>query len=221
MKGLNKIPSLKMLMHVYNELQSNSNFPVKKIVLWSQWTRFDPRLGEILIEYLKLNWKRMNPVELHYENLKSPWPQALGVLLEHIKSLELTDSHLFSIFSDLVTYSVEPIEYQAFAIGLYKPGGAELWERAVRPHPFFSKWGFFEAIPMLSKMTTLNEQTLVSVEVRKNILRNLLKTKKQIRVQDYIEACRFAIHRRQAERDLLNFFKLKIKGKTRSRVYSR
>jgi len=88
MKGLEKIPSHKALQKAYEKIYLNEGIQVSQIAKWSQWVRFDPRLGEILINYIEKNWKEINPVSLNKVLLKSPWPAAFGVLLSTL-SLKL------------------------------------------------------------------------------------------------------------------------------------
>src|SRR5262245_10218933 len=80
MKGLSSVPSLKSLQFAYDKLLKNS-FSAKDLALWTQWSRLDPRLAEILVSNFSKNWKKISPIELNIEILKQPWSAALGVLL--------------------------------------------------------------------------------------------------------------------------------------------
>jgi hypothetical protein len=221
------IPSRKKLIQVYNLLQaSKQKLTEKDIIEWAGYSRFDPRLAEILISYLTLSWRTFNPLKMRELNLSEAWPQTLAVLLEHVElNLKNTkkdsDVQLFKLFKDLLLFDIQPAEYQSYTIGLFSVGGQLQKKCSELPHPIFKKWGFYENDLFLSKTSKGREQTLYDVETRKRVLKSLLKTNKKISVNDYIEACRFSIHRRQAERDLSQFFKLKKTGRTRGRLYSR
>jgi hypothetical protein len=221
MKGLVELPSITNITKAYNNFYSNKKISETNIILYSEWSRFDPRLGEILVEYLKKNWSSLNPILLRDINTSSPWPQALAVILEHVIHLEILQPKLFKFFKALVLEGIEPIKYQAFTIGVFKPGGKEIKSSAINPHPFFEKWGFYEANPFFSKISDVKSTTLLDKDVRKSILKALLSRRKEVTVNDYLGACRHAIHRRQAERDLNNFFKLKKRGQTRNRIYTK
>lgn len=169
------------------------------------------------------HWARLNPLKLRQENLSSSfsvWPQALAVILEHVKHSRPKEAAIFLHFYHICIFSIQPAPYQSFSIGLFKPGGKQLFNRATKPHPFFKKWGYYESTPFYSKHEQRPQETFLDRKTRKQILGDLLKEKKMLKVKDYLEACCYAIHRRQAERDLKSFFKLKTRGNTRSRVYS-
>ena len=96
MKGLLDIPNESSLTGAYSRLQAAlmakkkdraSRIKCSELAVWSQWTRFDARLGEILIDYLSRNWKRINGVNLNNQISKQPWPAILGVILEHVQFL--------------------------------------------------------------------------------------------------------------------------------------
>jgi hypothetical protein len=220
MLGLHKKPTPHSLLKAYNQLQSSKQISEDECILYAQWSRFDPRLGEILVQYLTQNWQQLNPMVLRQKNQNAPCPQALAVIFEHVKHNKLQEAQIFHHFFHLCVDGIKPAPYQSYTIGLFQPGGMQLFLRALRPHPFYSKWGFYESTPLYTKWAQVPQRTFLDRATRKRILREILKTKKQIKASDYIEACHYAIHPRQAERDLRSFFKLKIIGQTRSRLYS-
>ncbi|MCB0350335.1 MAG: hypothetical protein KDD38_04070 [Bdellovibrionales bacterium] len=225
-----KIPTLKDLENTYQILNSKAAIADSDLVKYAHWSRFDPRLGEILVGYIEKNWMKHNPISIRKENLKSQFPQALPVMLEHAKpqltgnqgiKKHLEDQNIFKHFQAIIEEGLLPAPYQSFSIGIYNPGGKLLRQKALNPHPFFKKWGFYETDPFYNKDGGKNIGTHINPATRKNILRALLADKKTITVNDYLEACHFAVDRRQAERDLNTFYKLKKFGNTRSRTYSR
>src|SRR4051812_43370242 len=102
MKGLAKIPSSSKLASAYKSLQSDS-FSERDLAIWSQWSRLDPRLGEILVKAISSTWKNLSPVKLNAEIKNQPWPAALGVLLDFAKEEILSDDKsLFKSWSNCV-----------------------------------------------------------------------------------------------------------------------
>jgi hypothetical protein len=75
MKGLSAIPSEADLLDAYNFLQNpnaqTASLPEARLVLWFQWTRFDPRLGEILCIFLLNHWRSLDPLKLNSEHAKA------------------------------------------------------------------------------------------------------------------------------------------------------
>jgi hypothetical protein len=210
------------LLKFYNLLQSKTaNLDETFYVTVAEKTRTDPRLAELVIERLSQDWYKLNPMRIRELNLKSRQPQTLAVLLEHVQLLEnlapRTNHPPFNYFFKLITHGLGPVPYQSYTVGLYKIGGRQQFKKAQIPHPLFAKWGYYENELFLKKQT--KEKTTLDANTRKQILKNLIKEKVEFKVSDYIRACRGAIHRRQAERDLKVFFKLKTRGRTRAKVY--
>jgi hypothetical protein len=236
MKGLNHLPTGTDLLKAYNFLQAANIHYSKKLeesqlIEWCHWSRFDPRLGELLVTFLKNYWDQLNLMELRKLNLTSTWPQTLGVILYHLKLISKSIPEAVILpesvnhFVALITADIKMAPYQSYLIGVYKFAGKEQKNRADISSSVFSKWGFYESDLFFEKNLFIklrkNKNTYINIATRKNILSQLLKQKKQITVADYIEACGHAIHPRQAERDLKSFFKLNRRGQTRNRVYSR
>lgn len=218
----NIIPGLTELTRAYNALYLNKPQPTSKdIIKYGLWSRFDPRLGEVLVSFLREHWMTYNPIQLREVNLKTNKPQVFLVILEHVEHDHVGNQNIFKHFKGIIEEGMGEAPYQSYTIGIYSPGGRTLFEQARRPHPFFKKWGFYESDPFYNKAEGKKIGTLLDRETRKNILRALLREQSSITVNDYLAACRFAVDRRQAERDLKTFFKLKKTGNTRSRRYAR
>ncbi len=215
------IPSLKDLENTYSTLSKPTTLPAHELIKYAAWSRFDPRLGEILVQYLQKFWMKQNPLALREENMRSQFPQIFLVLLEHVKCKPHGDKKIFSYFKSIIEQDIHPVPYQSFTIGVFNLGGSLLFRKALRPHPFFKKWGFYESDPFFGKNLGKKIGTQMDKITRKNILRQILTEKKVITVNDYLEACHFAVDRRQAERDLNTFYNLKKTGNTRGRKYMR
>ena len=226
MKGLKKIPNQRQLSQAYKALQfSPQSVQIKDVVLWSQWTRLDPRLGEILIEYLSKFWQKHNPVEINQQLKQKVWPAVFGVLLEQVPFYcsqylknRKWDKKLFFHWSKCAMTHISPAKNEQFFIGLYKAGGQLVKEEcfyAIKP---YRQWGYFSKDLLINKALP-PKKTLISVSQRKAIINELLKSHKRITIRDYLEKINFQIHRRQAQRDLKNYKQLQAYGNTKNRYY--
>ena len=226
MKGLLKIPNQKQIAQAYKVLQfTPDSVHIKSLVIWSQWTRLDPRLGEIIIEHLSKFWKKYNPIKLNQQLKQQVWPSVFGVLLEqvplyysqHFKSKKW-NKKLFLHWSKCVMTDIPPAQDEQFFIGLYKAGGKLMREEcfyAIKP---YRHWGYFSKDLLINK-TKASKKTLISISQRKIIIDELLKSHNKLTVQDYLEQINFQIHRRQAQRDLKNYVKLQSCGQTKGKYY--
>ncbi len=227
MKGLLKIPNQRQMAKAYKALQF---FPdsvhSKHLTVWSQWTRLDPRLGEILIEHISKFWQKYNPIELNQRLKQQVWPAVFGVLLEqvpvyysqHLKSKKW-NKKLFLHWSKCALTDIAPAQNEQFFIGLYKAGGKLVKEEcfyAIKP---YRQWGYFSKDLLINKAAKTYKKTWISISQRKAIIEELLKSHKKITVQDYLEHINFQVHRRQAQRDLKNHTKLQSQGRTKGKYY--
>lgn len=92
MKGLKKIPSPHDLAKVYHRLQSEK-LTGRYLISIFQWSRFDPRLGEILVAKIIQDWQQINPFYLYCHLIKTTWSSAMGVLLD-MAQLQIKTQHL-------------------------------------------------------------------------------------------------------------------------------
>ena len=226
MKGLSRIPNQKKLVKAYRALQA---FPhsvdVEDLVLWSQWARLNPRLGEILVEHISKFWQKHNPVEINQKLEQQAWPAAFGVLLEQVPFYysqylknKKWNKTLFLNWSKCVMTDISCAKGEQFFIGIYKAGGKLMEEEcfySIRP---YRRWGYFSKDLLINKAQS-TKKTLISIPQRKAILDELLKSHKKITVQDYLEKMNFQIHRRQAQRDLKSHKRLKPQGETKGKYY--
>ena len=226
MKGPTKIPNQKKLLQAYKALQfSPHSVRIKDLVHWSQWSRLDPRLGEVLVEYTAKLWQEYNPVTLNQQLKKQVWPAAFGVLLEQVPFYYLQNlktkkwnKKLFLYWSKCVMTDILPAKNEQFFIGLYKAGGKLAKKECFYSIKPYRQWGYFSKDLLINKAQA-TEKTLIPTHQRKVIINELLKSHKRITVQDYLEKINFQIHRRQAQRDLKNHKRLKAYGQTKNRYY--
>lgn len=236
MIGLVQIPTIKNLKLAYSRLQSvdaspsdgKSPIPSYKLILWSQWSRFDPRLAEQLVSYWRHHWRDHDPVQLNAEIRKSAWPAATGVLFEHVRlhsRFSASERKLFSAWSKCALVSITPASGELFFIGLRAMTGRLMTTDAEFSLRSYTRWGYLGREVLVNKAlaaatsSTTTARTDIPASKRREILRELARHKRCVTVTDYIEAVGGAISRRQAQLDLAKSG-LHASGKTRNRFRS-
>jgi len=228
MRGLQKIPPERQISKAYFNLQSaEQDLSEIQISLYSQWSRLDPRLAEILIKHLSLYWKKYHPIKLNAAIRSQIWPAVLGVLLNHVpfyhqqKKTHWTEENLFKKWSDCVMDSVIPAKNEIFLIDIYKPGSKFLYKEAFHSTKIYKQYGYLGTELLINKAQPA-QKTLIPLNQRKIILNELVKKSTTLTVQEYLSELNFQIHRKQPQRALNNHPKLRAdattKKKTRIRV---
>ena len=154
MKGLDKIPTQKNLLKAYKALQvlsPPSTVSIKTLALWSQWSRLDPRLGEILVQYLSRFWPYISPVALNQALKKEPWPSAFGVLINQVPYCDIKNKAGFRQWSKSVMADIAPAPDELFFIGLYKIGGKQMKNECLYSLKSYRKWGYFAKDLLINK----------------------------------------------------------------------
>ncbi len=230
MKGLINIPSQKELAKAYIKLNEASRVEgvsiqtiptTAQIALWSQWCRLDPRLAELFVRALSICWVHLPPSQLNKELAVMPWPTAFGVLGEQSKDYLLkapSEKMAFNYWIQCVMVGLSKTSYELFFIGQRKIAGKEMYLDASLTIESYYKWGFLSREILVNKYSN-NGHTLISRSRRQSALRFLLKKKKRITTQDYINWLEGLVSRRQAQMDLQNSRLLKPDGRTRGRTY--
>ncbi len=223
--GLSKIPGLDDLSAAYEALQHRpKSITIDTLALFTQWARFDSRLGEILVRFLFQQWEQTNPMDLKKALLKQPWPQAGAVILEFCQHLfDLRSSKLrdFKIWQKLVLSDIQMAQWEQFYIGQRRIGSKSMLEDALFPYSEYQKWGYLgrEALFVTKKRTDKKSRFSINPETRRRIIKSLFATHSRITVKLYLEALGYSISIRQAERDLKSQSFLKSVGNTRGRYY--
>ncbi len=222
MRGLQKIPGEQDLIKIYSTLQfANPSLSLKEIALWSQYCRFDSRLGELLMSALEKYWTKISPLEFNAALLEQPWPAAFGVLLEQMRvfsprsGLELV---LFKKWSDCVMAGVQKAKDELFFIGSYGFAGAQMSHEVLYANKTFRKWGYFGADILFNKARS-DKKTLISASLRLPILNSYLKNHSRLTVEQYRSLFEGWVSKRQAQYDLSAHPRLKARGNTRARVF--
>lgn len=221
MKGLVNIPSQKDLLSAYEKLQTGGTIPdLSEIALFSQYARFDPRLAELLAAACARSWQKILPTELNLEILKTPWPAALGVILEQARThYQIPEKPAFKHWAAIVMHGISPAKNEHFFIGLRSFAGNLLFQDVCMSLKSYRRWGFFGK-EVLKNKADLGKGTWMAPALRQKILRDLLSSKRRLTVNDYLAALGGNVSRRQAERDLAAS-KARKWGRTRGRVYTR
>jgi hypothetical protein len=224
-KGLLKIPSTEDLMIAYDALvfarTSKRALSPEHLSAYSQWSRFDPRLAEILIEHFKLFWKQVSPLALQERLRLEPWPAALGVLLEFV-SIHPDDSAVFDAWMQFVMTNCERGQQELFFIGLRALGGDLAFEDAVLSAWAYRRWGYLGREVLINKAGASHMATSssrISPKARRHVIHQILEQSPRITVNDYMQKLDGRIERRQAERDLKAHPQLRAIGNTRGRYY--
>ena len=223
MKGLLHIPNLKQRLSAYGELlEASPSLNIASLVLYIQWARFDARLGEILIKYLEQNWSRINPLELNEEILKQAWPAVLGALLGQVEILQALNKmnkeerERFKNWSHLCLYKIREANNEIFFIGQYSIAGKLMQNQVKMAKQVYADWGYLASDILINKFKNTN-QTLIDKSTRFHLLEQLRKQETPFTVEDYLRHLDFAVSRRQAQRDIQHFPKLKSIGFTRNK----
>ncbi len=219
-----EVPSEAEVQKAYALMQSGVSLSVSALVCFAQWTRFDPRLGELWLTALDRQWRSMAPVEVRRENLTQASPAALGVLLDQYKNFlcPRDDKRLFQFWSSTALEGVLPANHENYFIGVQGFANQRVREDAEWPIKSFKKWGFMGRDVFLNKFSLKQkslQRTGIGAIERHKILAELIQFKDRITVNDYIAACGDLISKRVAQKDLQSFSGVKCVGNTRAKFY--
>lgn len=217
--GLARIPGLGDLEKAYASLlHAHPSAPTSDdLALYSQWSRFDPRLAEILVEYIAKNWKRIPPVSLRESLLIQPWPSVAAVLFEFVGA-KLKGSHtskLYAYWAKLITLDFKKAGGEQYFIGLRQLGGKAMLEDAAFPLQAYCRWGYLARENLVSKSTSAS----LSPQTRTEILKTLFAGERRVRTEQYWQAIGKCVSRRQAERDLRDHPNLRACGRTKGTYF--
>jgi hypothetical protein len=228
MKGPGFIPSLDLLALAYAELQSQKKLiAVDRLLEITEWTRFDPRLLEQLVEYLKQNWRALNPMELNFSAKVREWPATLGVALEQVKIISENSENrtLLRAWMACALADLPRGDGGLFFIGVAPLGGKISRREASAPSLPYTKWGYLwgelavSRKPGEGKSMASSCHRALPLKSRESAARALLSRQGKFRIGEYLQECKGLIGRRQAERDLKKFRFLVARGATRAREY--
>lgn len=225
MKGLVSIPGTTELARAYGQMQAGHPVSCGELALWSQWSRFDPRLAEQCVAHVCRHWRGLLPAELRECLLRQPWPPAMGVLLEQAREFgritPAQDAPVFGAWISCVMVGVEPARGEQFFIGLRALGGEAMRKDAYLALEPYRRWGYLGCEVLLNKavLALAGERTLIPARVRRAVLDELIECRPRITARDYREALEGWVSARQAELDLCAHPRLRPVGRARARIY--
>ena len=165
------------------------------------WSRFDPRLLQVLVEYGLRCWKTLSPQRLRESMHQMETPQTVGVVAAFIQSTQSSDSERI-LFWDYVTADLEGVPPQFYFRDLYPPGSRSAERAAKESLDEFSRWGFLGRERVIVNTQTRQGAGRWNSGARLNILRRLFQEHKSLRISDYLEELSHSISRQQALLDL-------------------
>jgi hypothetical protein len=187
-------------------------------IQWSHWSRWEPRLAEVLVQHIFNNWQSWNPMAINEILKLQEVPQSFLVLSEHLALMVVGPQRkIYKLWMSCLSHAIEPVSYQAFYF-VNKFAGTRLRRESEQNLKPFSRWGFYCSYLMLNKENQRPRTTMTKAS-RNLILQDLIQEKNIFSVQDYIDRLNHKIHHRQAERDLKACLEIKAQGQTRNRVY--
>ena len=221
MNGLKFIPGVAEFSVAYARLQDATTvISNAELALWSQWTRFDPRLAEQIVQNIACHWRAISPLELNTALRDQPWPAAAAVLIEQAGCFSVApNKHAeFRRWKNCVLWDVAPASDEQFFIGLRAFAGDAMRDDACLALRPYRVWGYLGRDVLVNK-APLGGKTLVSATTRRQTLNKLIQRQPRLRVRDYISALGGWVSARQAELDLAAHPRLRAMGRTKARYY--
>ena len=218
-----KIPSESEIESAFHNLRTKT-VSEKNWITYSQWTRFDPRLGEVWLTSFYKNWQKINPVFLQQQNLEADNPAVLGVLLDQCEAFLIEKSlcSLFRTWKKVAVNGVKPAPGEIFLIGLHPFASESLLNEMVYASEIYRRWGFGGKDMFINKFAEKQktiQKSILGSATRREILGQLIKSQERITVSDYLLACEWRVSRRVAQKDLSESPKIIPRGKSRGRFY--
>lgn len=175
--------------------------PEELFILASDWSRFDPRLLEILVQFGITHREKLNPQHLRTLSKAMEVPQTLGVIASFIQTAKPDDTEL-NLFWRYVTERLKPVDLQFYFRDLYSPAST-LSERAAKEGlSEFKKWGFLGRERIIIDPASKTTVGTMDAASRLNVLKRLFAQQKKIQISDYLKAIGHTVSRQQALLDL-------------------
>lgn len=163
------------------------------IALACDMSRFDPRLVDILVDFLSRHWGDVDPAKLRRSYKDMQMPQTVAVIGEFLlQAVKDEDAHFFVSY---LSMGLDPAPVQFYFRNLYSIGGRLAQRAAEEGIHEYKKWGFLACERPMS-IGTFDRNS------RRNVLHRLLKERGEISLKDYLAAVQFSISRQQALLDI-------------------
>ena len=169
--------------------------------LGCDWSRFDPRLLEVLVDFGLHHWKELHPQKLREKMREMETPQTVGVVASFIQTTSPQDKEM-GVFWDYVLFNLKPLSPQFYFRDLYTPGSTLANRAASESLTEFKEWGFLSRERIVVDPSTKKTVGTWDQPARFNILRRLFTQKKHLQISDYLEELHHTISRQQALLDL-------------------
>ena len=188
------------------------------IAVAADWSRYDPRLLQILVQWGLESWTTWHPVLIRSVMKRMTTPQTVGVVAGFMTTANPLDREL-ELFLNYLIADLKPVSPQFYFFDLYLPG-SRLAERAAKESlEEFKQWGFLSRERVLIDAKTKRGVGSWDPESRRHILKRLFQRRRQIQISDYLEELQYSISRQQALLDLKNL-PAKPHGEGRSAFWS-
>ena len=163
-------------------------------------SRYDPRLVDIVVEYLVRSWEDTNPAALRRYYKEMDCPQTVAVIMEFFVTAVTDNEAVY--FAQYLTLGLTSVPTQFYFHDLYAIGG-KLAKRASEEGLYeYKKWGFLACErPVVNAQNKEASGTFDNI-ARRNILNRILTEKSEISLNDYLSALKFSISRQQALLDI-------------------
>ncbi len=227
------LQAIELLSLPVNTNGAATDLTADRIAEIGQWSRLDGRVAQVMVRWLSENFYHVHPLQLRLSNRAKPTPQVIGVLLDFAlirlqrlhraegKSLPRNSQvSEFKQWAELTIGKIDPAPFQTFFVGLSIRAHQQAQRNFENGLLTYQRWGFWGQDDLAQIKVGLEAScTLLTKNSRQYVLENLIATKAEITVQDYLIACGHQVHPRTAERDLLQHPHLRAIGFTRSRRY--
>lgn len=172
--------------------------------LAADWSRWDPRLLEILVQYEQEQWKDLIPQKIRAIMKKMRTPETIAVITSFVQSSS-SDAEELMAFWNYVTEGLQPVEPQFYFFDLYTPGSSFAEQTTKESLTEFKKWGFLGKQRIITDSKTKQTTGTWDQASRFNILKRLFLKWEKLQISDYLEEIHHSISRQQALLDLKSF----------------
>jgi len=181
-------------------------------------SRWDIRLLYIVIDFIANHFQEIRLFKLKSFVQKNPTPEVIGVIKE-FSALRSHDDDLKLFFMVLIRDIKPQAQFKLFYVGGIL-NSETIEHESTHSLKEYKKWGFLcTEFPFLKESTSKKKLIHYSKEERIRILEELLHTKKQISLLDYLKAIQFSVTRQHARLDLLSHPSIVTKGQTKGTTY--
>lgn len=181
------------------------------IALACDWSRFDARLFEALVQYFILSWQQINPTLLRQKYKTMHTPQTICLIASFGRMVLKADSE-FKAYLSYLSSQVRPVTPQLYFHFLFTPAGQLMQQTLDGSLLEYTQWGFISNFrPILD---TLNRTTggHHSKDKRLLLAKQILSQEGKLALNQYLQALDYSVSRQQALLDLKDLKGLQCVG---------